>query len=315
MQTDILIVGGGVSGLAMAAVAKKNFPDKTVLIVTEESPSQDIVFHLHRPIADLPELTDKKTIKFRSSVYTDSGITLTPTIKDINSYAEKVFNKLFITNCGNSPEFTIIPVGIQDIEKHLKTDNILYGKVTRICPSEKIAIVDGSQVSYQYLISTIPLPILLDICEIANDIKFENYPFYSTKLSINSTEMYQQLYVTSMFNNITRVTLMDDSIYIESMEEFLTEEDIELLDEVWGINYLPNDIGNIRFKRVFPGRIRVLSNKIRKPIIHGLTEKYDIMVLGRFGSWSYKIFNDVWEDAKFLCKLIKDKEVSRSWIR
>ena len=122
MQTDILIVGGGVSGLAMAAVAKKNFPDKTVLIVTEESPSQDIVFHLHRPIADLPELTDKKTIKFRSSVYTDSGITLTPTIKDINSYAEKVFNKLFITNCGNSPEFTIIPVGIQDIEDSIDSN-------------------------------------------------------------------------------------------------------------------------------------------------------------------------------------------------
>ena len=112
MKYDVVILGGGVSGLMMMNRLRHYHPTMSAIIIDKSTEISDHVFHLHRPIPEIPELCDKeymKEYKFQSGVWSINGLVNSASIKDINDYSYKCFGKLHVSNAGNSAGFTIIP--------------------------------------------------------------------------------------------------------------------------------------------------------------------------------------------------------------
>jgi len=318
MEDTFVIIGKGISGIMMAAQLSINYPESKIIIIDKDSKLTEHVFHLHRPIEDIPSLSSRNGLvmkKFSSSTYDGKTIHNNPTIEDINRYSLKVFGHLKINNSGNSNDFTIFPVGkgkiVQALNGMINSEFVL-GEVSKIDVKQKIISISMpdktvKQIKYNYLINTISLPIFLKLCRIKHSINFETFPFYGATLRINETGCYQQFINSSIDNSkLTRVTLMNDVIFIESIDKFITDNDLVILEKVF-----QNKFSNLDFYKIVPGRITPISKEIRKPLIYWLTEKYDIMLLGRYGSWAYKVANDIWDDAKFLVELINVKRQSK----
>ena len=99
---------------------------------------------------------------------------------------------------------------------------------------------------------------------------------------------------------ITRTTLLDDVLFVESIAP-VGQDDINYLIKLYGV-------APITMHEIVPGRFKPLPQHVRKPLLHWLTEEYNIFTLGRFGAWTFKVTNDVWEDTEFISRLIYSKQ-------
>jgi hypothetical protein len=317
-MAKVVILGGGVSGRMMAKRLEMMCPSIESVIIDKGADSADHVFHLHRTIPEIPELDNKEYLKehkFQSSVLTADGLKASASLKDINDYSYKTFGRLNITNAGNSGNFTIIPIGKQRLIQSIGKVNIQIGEIAGINLTYKL--IDYSNKSktaaipYDYIVSTIAMPKMLNLAKIETKIKFENFPFYgiSKKLSYN-TNTYQQLVITDPNIAMARVTLFDDELFIESVNTSLSELELAILADFWGQDIFPID----RYlKTIYPGRLNILTQAERKPLLYWLTQEHDIFTLGRYGAWTYKVANDVWDDTKFICEMIMAKEQGRNY--
>jgi len=311
----LVILGRGISGLMAAARMTMQIPDLNITIIDRSKELTEHVFHLHRPIEEFPSLSSHSGItmkKFVSSVFDGEMIKGQPTIEDINKYSYKVFGHLKISNGGNSSDFSIFPADKHKVAQALSIAKYKFelGTVSNIHLANKIIYLNGGvhAIEYDYLISTIALPILLKLSDIKTNIQFESFPFYGATISLSKTGCYQQLISSSYDDYVTRITLMDDSLFIESKDNKLSQNDSDLIYKAFGIT-----VNEAKFYIINPGRITPLSSDIRKPLLHWLTEKHDIMTLGRYGAWTYKVANDVWDDTKFLTNIIYAKYQSNKF--
>jgi hypothetical protein len=315
-EFDIVILGGGVSGLMAAKRLSMHFPSLKVAIIDKKFEIQDHVFHLHKPILEIPELNDPEFLqmkKFTTGVWTENGLGSSVTLKDANDYAFKIFGKLGISNVGNSSNFTIYPVDKPQLVAALQSPYAerIKGTIEGIdANSKRIALIDEPVlIGYQYLISTIALPVFLKLAKLDCKIKFEHYPFWIASHNIGyDSNCFQQLVVTHPKMNLTRVTLFNSNLYFESTDGFLTPLDYTCLRNIFG---MVMDNVHYEFHQLFPGRLGIIKQLIRKPLLYWLTTKFDVLTLGRYGAWTYKVSNDVWDDTALLVDIIKAKENSR----
>ena len=304
---DAIILGGGVSGLLMAQRLKRNFPGIDVCIVDKPN-AQIHPFHLHRPI-DLPSLSELTPAKFKVNIYNGKVFKTTPTIDDINSYALKTFDRLQITNVNNVEDQVIYPVHkdefIEAVSKGIKVE---HGDIQSVDLKTKRVATMTDMYEYHYLISTIPLNVLLDLagCEYEN-VGFASNPFYVGGVAMEATNMYQMVYNTDSEHHLTRATLLNDRLFLESFAPKPSSRDFDWIWNLYGVE-LPAS-----FKQLTPGRIHPLPNKVRKPLLHWLTEEHDVFTLGRFGAWTFKVTNDVWEDTEFISNLIYAKAQAKNY--
>lgn len=316
----VVILGGGISGRMMAKRLQMMSPELDVTIIDKGVETTDHIFHLHRTIPEIPELDNSEFLKehkFQSSVFANGQLKSAPTIKDINDYSYKVFGKLNITNAGNSPNFTIIPVSKNKLVKALGDVPLRRGTIDSIDIGSKKVLLTGefgnlAEQPYDYLVNTIPMPSLLSMAGIKTKLEFQVYPFFgsSAKLAYN-TNTYQQLVITDLEYDMTRVTLFDDELFVESTRDQMSKEEFDLLFDIWG-SALPTTIAS-HFSKIFPGRINILPQSQRKSLLYWLTQHHRIFSLGRYGAWTYKVANDVWEDTEFLAKTIMSIEFGRTY--
>lgn len=313
----LVILGRGISGLMAAARMTMLMSELEITIIDRSTEMVEHVFHLHRPIEEFHSLSSQsgiKMMKFVSSIFDGVNIKSQPTIEDINNYSYKVFGHLKINNGGNSSEFTIFPADKHKVAQALSIAkyNFITGEIHSIHISNKVVYLNGGSkaIEYDYLISTIPLPVLLKLCDVKTGIAFESFPFYGATISIKDTGCYQQLISSTSMNSVTRITLMNDILFIESKDNKLCQEDARLILQAFGITVHPEEV---TFYIINPGRITPLPSNVRKPLLHWLTEKHDIMTLGRYGAWTYKVANDVWDDTKFLANIIYAKYQSNKF--
>jgi hypothetical protein len=333
MDCDILIVGAGISGLMMAKRLSFEFPQKNVLIVDRMlSPSDKILidsidhpFHLHRIIKEIPLLANLSPENMRVNVFDGISFKEQPSLKDINKYSKKIFSCIQVSNITNVCNQTIYPIAMNKLYESLafpKSYEFISGIIDRISPLSSLAFIKSKTeftlatiINYKYLINTIPLNIFLEICGERSSLSFVNHPIViSSVVMENDTNLYQMCYCCDPDMSISRTTLLNKILFIERVseayEQDYTEKDKKFLLETYGIKY---ESCLWKGKQIQPGRIIPLPREQRKPLFYYFTEKHNIFFLGRYGAWAYKVANDVWDDTKFICKLINAKEQSKKY--
>ena len=303
----------------MAQRLLRDFPEADIKIIGDGKRSIH-PFHLHRPI-DLPGLDNITPVKFRVQIWDGKEFKDSPSIQDVNQYALKTFGHLQVTNINNADHQEIYPVGKKEAMKALHKDldwiEFIDGRAYSIENNELFWNEPGDEVGvdlrvlgYDYLISTIPLPDLCNMAGVdcaANGVEFESFPFYTGMVDLGySTNLFQMLYCTHD-GSITRLTLLDDKLFLEAESDVWQTTDLDLIHSLFGHTQ------GTRLKEIAPGRITPLPSEKRKPLLHWLTEENDIFCLGRFGCWNFKVANDVWEDTEFISKLLHAKAQASRW--
>lgn len=301
---DIIIIGGGLSGNMMAKRAMSLLPNASIAII-DKGDCIDHSFHLHRPIEELNLPWVKHN--FFLGIW-DGAMRSNITPKDVNDYAYKVYGKLQpsnICNFNHQQGSEIYPVTKKALLEALSnTATTICDEVIGINPRNKGIALKGKDhfIKYKYLINTISLPIFLKLCGIKTTLPFVNHRFNVHTLSLGySSGLYQMIYDTCDLDSTTRATLIDDTVYVESLREY-TGNDWLMLKDAFGIMPEGEPI------KISPGRFDPLPREDRKNLYYHLTNQYNILLLGRYGSWTFKVANDVWDDTKLLCEIINQRE-------
>lgn len=299
---DIIIVGGGLSGNMMAKRAMSLLPNASIAII-DKGDCVDHSFHLHRPIEELNLPWVKHN--FFLGVW-DGAMRSNITPKDVNDYAYKVYGKLQpsnICNFNHQQGSEIYPVTKGKLLESLSNSAVnIKAEVKLINPEGKFIETLGLRHHYKYLINTISLPIFLKLCSISTTLPFVNHRFNVHSLPLGySSGLYQMIYNTSELDMITRATLIDDCIYVESLGDY-SGWDAGMIRSAFGVELAGTPI------KISPGRFDPLPREDRKNLYYHLTNQHNILLLGRYGSWTFKVANSVWDDTKLLCEIINQRE-------
>lgn len=300
---DVVILGGGISGYMAAKRLYMLQPELSIAMIDKGMETSIHPFHLHKPIPEIPEVAKIAPQIMHTNIWNGACFKKEPTLLDINKYSWKIFGSLQISNISQQGTIPIYPIEKQTLKELFDSRALLLkGKVEEINIKEKIVTWNGAEIKYNNIISTIPLPELLKMLKVEVNFEFQNFPFYSAKYKGIAENLYQMIYNTDWRCNITRSTLLGETLFIESKFAEYTEKDKEFLEKLYNINCLE------LMTLISPGRIKPLSAENRKPLLHWLTEKHNIMTLGRYGAWTFKVANDVWEDTKFISDIIYAKQ-------
>jgi len=154
------------------------------------------------------------------------------------------------------------------------------------------------------LISTAPLPVVLEALRIANDIEFKRAPIHVARYRVPKCAVYQTVYFPDPELQVYRASITGDLLIVESMSEPDTLEWVHVL-EPFGIYTL--DKVEAKAEQRY-GKIVPLPDSVRKPLLAHLTSQHRIFSLGRFATWRNILLDDVVDDIAVVRRLLRASE-------
>lgn len=312
IETDTLILGGGISGLMMGKLIGQHF--KIVEALPRISFNIPVSYFLHNPIQWLSTPLEK--VQVHTNCWNGENFYRQPTIGMMNAYSKKIAGQLVANSFkafDNPAPHWYIPANgpagqiIKDLFDEVGGSVICGAQVKSIDPVKKIVHTsNGLKISYQNLISTLHLPLLLGLLGVKFDADFSSRSIFSALYNIHDPvahDVCQVVYITDSAIKPYRATLVGPSAILESMSEHNLTDGAKLIADIWGLKASP-----ILQKKVMPGKFNPLPNAKRHALLGMLTSKYDIYCLGRFATWQHIVTDEVAKDAERILEIIKTKE-------
>jgi hypothetical protein len=289
-----IILGAGLSGLICGALNARSQ-------IIERNKSS---FVSHRAvlrfrdekIAKALGLTFRK-VQVYKSIWED-GHEVQPTPRIANLYSRKT--RGIITN---NSIWNIVPS-----ERYIAPDD-LHAVLADIC---------GRRVQWEHeintnelnhfretkrqIVSTLPLPILLQILQIKTAFEFRYAPVIVTRYRVSSCDVYQTVYFPSLEQTLYRATLTGSLLTIESLGDRYTEE-LQQATTALGIAGMQLAPVGAAHKQTF-GKIAPLPEEERRALLHQLTQNYGVYTLGRFATWRNILLDDVYDDIGSIRKMM-----------
>ena len=297
IKTHILILGSGVGGLSAACWTKKLKQDFLVVESSEKLPMNlhNGVHYLHT-IPKFPFEIKIKSITLTDGIMDEYGnIRHNWTLDDILEYSEKVRevqHPTSIMDIGKRisvfmPESNDMNNLIKEMYEYSGTKNYLFGQLIRkIDIGNKIVYTDNESITYDYLISTLPLDFFEKFFGLKNEYK--SSPIFITNFSVDRIvpNWLINIYIPSKRTSIYRFSILNGRVSVESSGGFANNKDLDFFLRKFFV--LKNTKKEFEWKI---GKVISIDRDKRLKLIE-LFKKYDCFSLGRFGLWNRKLLMD-----------------------
>jgi hypothetical protein len=174
------------------------------------------------------------------------------------------------------------------------------------------------KLSNKYVISTMPMPILMDI--LGWEKKEEFYKVSGTNITfkVSGLDAYCSLYVPDPLFEGSRISVTGSEVVIECHGNHgdIVENSRSIIANscrLLGIDD-GDEISNVQIKRQTYSKILPYNDEDRKKFIMWATENWNIYSLGRFATWRPGLLlDDLVEDIRIIHRMIKNKSVAYSY--
>lgn len=168
------------------------------------------------------------------------------------------------------------------------------------------------------IISTIPMPQMMDLVGWKNKPRFEAMPIWSIQVDIISPEVdvFQTIYYASLKDKYYRASITGNRLIIEYHLPPPKDEVGRDIDSILGdfgiVPYATNDPDPAARKHEY-GKIAPIDEDLRKEFIYTMTREYNVYSLGRFATWKQILLDDVVDDCFVISKLMASEGRRRQY--
>jgi hypothetical protein len=305
------IYGAGMAGLLAANLLRRHKP--VIHEAAAELPNNHAALLRFRTDAvsratGIPfrKVRVHKGIMFEESLYT------APTLKLSNLYSEKVSGKVHnrsILNLDPSDRFISPP---NFIEQLARSCAIYYNM-----PLTEEVLKEHEDYKFEPpLISTIPMPVLMEMLGWRHQEKFESQSITSIVASLADYkyDVYQTLYYPGSETRAYRASMVGSQFILELIgdekdnhrELAYAEDQVRHHLEDFGIR--PEAIYALTHKTQRYGKILPIDDAARKTFILHASDHFNIYSVGRFATWRQILLDDVVQDIEVVASFINQRD-------
>lgn len=230
-----------------------------------------------------------------------------PNLKLGNMYSQKVTKKVLgrsINNLDPVERFIAPPDYISQMSKGV---NIKYDSKLTMEVLEQAREFKDKQ---DPIVSTIPMPILMDIVDWPNKPEFKFSTIWSVWGKIKKPEMdiYHTIYYPDYTDPYYRLSITGDQFIAEYIEDPGDPKDFHLdlihcITREFGICDFEFE-SQLEVKKQEYGKLLPIDDNARKEFIMYMTDEFRVYSLGRFATWRQILLDDVVKDLKVIEQLI-----------
>ena len=214
------------------------------------------------------------------------GVTLDVTPQDTNRYSRKVIGLV----AGRSIS------DLRAVDRFIAPKDFIQ-RLAELCEgrlhfSQKIKSLKEFD---RPIISTIPLPAMLEIVGIDPGHEFVRAPIRVMKYRVKNADVFQTIYFPDEDTPVYRATLTGDELSIEMIERgALTEPALNFVLSSFGFE--PHHVEALSSHKQHFGKIVPPPDALRKKLLLELSQRHGVFSLGRFACWRNILMDDVFDD-------------------
>lgn len=170
-----------------------------------------------------------------------------------------------------------------------------------------------------HLVSTAPLPVMLQACGLEKDIKinFERAAIKVDRYRIPNCDVFQTIYFPEGDMRVFRASITGDILIVESMTgqprdhfewAFAETEEFAIVMDAFGLTQC-DMIDTVEQKY---GKIVELKREDREAILYELTRDFNVFSIGRFAQWRNILLDDVAKDIGVVERLLAANDYHRA---
>lgn len=237
----------------------------------------------------------------------EGGRFIAPSIQVANHYSAKILGSIE----ADRSIWNLDPVK-RYIAPETFYDELVESVGKRIHWGQAWSYAPSSRVERAPVISTAPLPDVLQAVGIKHNIEFRRAPIQVARFRVPKCAVYQTVYFPDPQQPVYRASITGDLLIIEHVASDYEGKPrdlgtLELNDvmEAFGIYSLGDSIGKTEQRY---GKIVPLPAEPRRALLGRLTTEHGIYSLGRFATWRNLLLDDVVDDLAVIRKLLRASE-------
>jgi hypothetical protein len=290
-MTTPTIIGAGLAGL----IAAHAWPTAPIIEAADKPRAVHRALLRFRSDA-VARLTgiEFRQVRVRKGIWAENA-SQQPAIRWANLYAQKVLS-------GGQLKGDRSIWNLDTVDRFIAPDNLYE----QLIDSVGGRILWGAPADFRdrknAIISTAPLPVMLDSLGIAQPIEFPRSPIKVHRWLVPGADVFQTIYFPESHLNIYRASITGDTLIVETVGG-LGDMDEEAINNAFGIRLSNcNSLGSVEQKY---GKISPVEDAVRKQLLFQLTHEHNIYSLGRFATWRNILLDDVVDDIGAIKKLLK----------
>lgn len=223
---------------------------------------------------------------------------------------------------------SIITTGLETHERFIAPTDLISRMASGLDIKYATSVVDYAGDEIYPLISTIPMPALMDQLEYPRKPEFKTIHGFNIRARVANVDAYVSLYVPSPEYSFNRISITGDELIIEYSYPGRSAEEVagivELMDpaedadealSMLGLLNSNNYIERPKAKLQTYSKVMPIAEEIRRDFLHWATDRHNIYSLGRFATWRPGLLlDDLVKDIRLIDRWIGDK-VSVAWHR
>lgn len=312
-MNNTIIVGAGLAGLITAC----KIPDVPIYEAGPRVDSHKALLRFREDSVSRATGIPFKAVRVRKSIWANACHWTQCSIQYANVYSRKVTGALLgDRSIWDLDEVTryIAPEDFYDRLVDMHGDRIRFATPIQF----------QTRQSRERLISTIPLPLMMELCDLAapeGSVTFGPSPINVRRYRLPAgTDLYQTVYFPEVWLRTYRASITGDILIVECIDrdmafEWAYAEDKELLHicEAFGLNAVEDLTPMEKVKQRY-GKIIDIPRQQREAILYELTREFNVFSIGRFATWRNILLDDVVKDIDVVKRLMASSEYGRELV-